>query len=135
MGSWQIVTKKLFSEEVKVKKLKTVKNSSLIFAKKNSILDFSHGAYRSLFYIKFKAIDFCTIHILFVYQAAASKILKLTLVFSLSRFPKCPKKSGQTLTISRTKRAFKIKYKAYFILKGFHWSKIINLFWKARVQI
>ena len=53
---------------------------------------------------------------LFVSEVVTSKILKLTLSFLSSHFSTRPKSQDKNLNIFRTKRAFKVKWKAFFII-------------------
>ena len=61
---------------------------------------------------------------LFTNQALASSNLKLTLSFLSSRFPTSPKSQDKNLNIVRTKGAFQVKLKAFFIIfKGLSVAK------------
>ena len=61
---------------------------------------------------------------LFVNQAVTSQNLKLTLSFWSNRFATWPRSQDKNLSILRTKRAFEVKWKAFFIIfKGFSAAK------------
>ena len=63
-------------------------------------------------------------------------ILRFTLPFWSSRFLYVTKKSRQILNILRTKRAFKVKRKVFFIIfKGLSLKQIRQILWKVRVQL
>ena len=63
-------------------------------------------------------------------------ILRFTLPFWSSRFLYVTKKSRQILNILRTKRAFKVKWKIFFIIfKGLSLKQIRQILWKVRVQL
>ena len=63
-------------------------------------------------------------------------ILRFTLPFWSSRFLYVTKKSRQILNILRTKRAFKVKWKVFFIIfKGLSLKQIRQILWKVRVQL
>ena len=77
-----------------------------------------------LYFLRYWAI--CVLQLL-VNQAVTPQNLKLTLSFLLSRFAKWPKSQDAYLNISRTKRAFNVKQKEFFIiLKGFQLPKIVS---------
>ena len=61
---------------------------------------------------------------LFVNQVVTSQNLKLTLSFQSSCFATWPKRQDKNLNILRTKRAFEVKQKAFFIIfKGLSFAK------------
>ena len=63
-------------------------------------------------------------------------ILRFTLPFWSSRFLYVTKKSRQILNILRTKRAFKVKRKVFFIIfKGLSLKQIRQILSKVRVQL
>ena len=66
-----------------------------------------------LYFLRYWAI--CVLQ-LFVNQAVTPQNLKLTLSFLLSRFAKWPKSQDTYLNILRTKRAFNVKQKEFFII-------------------
>ena len=71
---------------------------------------------------------------LFVNQAVTSWILKFTLLSNQVLFSTWPKSLDKNLNISRTKRAFKIKWKAFIIIfKGLS-MKQITILLKVRVR-
>ena len=66
-----------------------------------------------LFFLRYWTI--CVLQLL-ANQAVTSKKLKLTLSFWSSRFAQWPKSQDKNVNILRTKRAFEVKGKAFFII-------------------
>ena len=73
---------------------------------------------------------------LFVNQAVTSQNLKLTLSFWSNRFATWPRSQDKNLSILRTKRAFEMKWKAFFIIfKGFSVAKNFPRFKSAPLNL
>ena len=73
---------------------------------------------------------------LFVNQAVTSQNLKLTLSFWTNRFATWPRSQDKNLSILRTKRAFEMKWKAFFIIfKGFSVAKNCPRFKSAPLNL
>ena len=66
-----------------------------------------------VYFLRYWAI--CVLQ-LFNSYAITSKIVKLTLSFKSSCFSTWPKSQNKTLNILRTKRSFKVNWKAFFII-------------------
>ena len=100
---------------------------SILFTDQNSLSG-------CLYFVRYWTI-ICLLQ-LFIDQVVMFVNFENNLIFRIKPFFLHGQKVKQKFKYLENKKSFKMKYKAFFtFLKGFHWRKWNNFFWKVRVWL